>query len=97
MFRGDDPSGLDPYKLQINGTDLFFHIENNSGQVAELTAPLSSYLGRWTHVAATVDDTTGKVSLYINGTLASSITTRVRPLGASPFPLATLTSPTQPR
>jgi hypothetical protein len=78
MFRGDDRGGLDPYSLstQPDGT-LSFGMTPLVGNGSSLNTPIS--LGQFTHVAATMDDATGLMSLYVNGVLAAQTTTDVRP------------------
>jgi glucose/arabinose dehydrogenase len=80
LFRGDD-SGLNPYSLSVesDGTLKFqvtpaATIDING---STLKTPVST--GQWTHVAATLDDATGLMSLYVNGALAAQTTTDVRP------------------
>ena len=81
MFRGADGSPT-PYSLTVesDGT-LKFHVQPGPAidlNGSNLKTPLST--GQWTHVAATLDDTTGLMSLYVNGLLAAQTTTDVRPL-----------------
>jgi len=76
IFRGDSRPGLDPYRLSFNGS-LVFQINNASNQSAEVIAPIP--LGQWVHVAGTLDDTTGTMRLYVNGTLVASAITTIRP------------------
>jgi WD40 repeat protein len=78
LFRGDDRPALDPYYLAMQGNDLLFHIEGASGRYAEVRASLPG-LDQWLHVAATLGDATGQLGLYINGDLAASGTTAIRP------------------
>ncbi|HZV06325.1 MAG TPA: Calx-beta domain-containing protein, partial [Gemmataceae bacterium] len=80
MFRGDDRPGLDPYQLVIkpNG-DLQFQINSTTGG-ASVEAPIPT--GQFVHVAATLDDATGTMTLYENGTVVAQTTTTVRPFGA---------------
>ena len=79
MFRGDDRGGLDPYQLVIkpNG-DLQFQI-NSTTRVTAIQAPIP--MGQFVHVAATLDDASGLMTLYENGAIAAQITTTVRPFG----------------
>jgi hypothetical protein len=78
MFRGDDRGGLDPYSLsvQADGT-LSFQVTPAADNGCTLATPIAT--GQWTHVAATLDDATGLMSLYVNGALAAQTTTDVRP------------------
>lgn len=81
VFRGDDRAGLDPYTLMVRGAThmLEFTIQAGDGQSTMLQAPIST--GQWFHVAATLDDLSGAMALYVNGSLAAQTTTSVRPLG----------------
>jgi hypothetical protein len=78
LFRGDDRGGLDPYSLSVepNG-NLSFQVTPAVGNGSVLQTPIST--GQWMHVAATLDDATGLMSLYVNGVLAAQTTTDVRP------------------
>jgi hypothetical protein len=78
MFRGDDRGGLDPYTLSVepNG-NLSFTVTPAADNGSNLQTPIST--GQWTHIAATLDDATGLMSLYVNGALAAQTTTDVRP------------------
>jgi hypothetical protein len=56
---------------------LYFHIESQSATVnLTTTLPASD---RWYHVAGTLDDATGNMKLYVNGVLAASSNTSIRP------------------
>ena len=83
VFRGDSRLGKDPYFLMLdNNYNLVFHIENDTtGQAVEVSVPYTIF-DRWAHVAGTLNDSTGTMSLYINGVLQKSIVTDVRPSGA---------------
>jgi hypothetical protein len=79
MFRGDD--GLAPYYLSVE-PDGNLHFQVRAAATLDtngcgLETPIST--GQWTHVAATLDDATGLMSLYVNGTLAAQTTTDERP------------------
>jgi streptogramin lyase len=78
LFRGDDRGGLDPYSLSVqpNGT-LNFQVTNANNQSASLAAPIAT--GQFIHVAGTLDDATGTMSLYENGTLVAQQITTIRP------------------
>jgi hypothetical protein len=81
FFRGDHRPGLDPYCLSMQANhNLRFQIsgrsdDDNTNVDAEIPYCV------WTHVAATLDGSTGKMSLYTNGLLAAQISTTVRPMG----------------
>jgi len=78
LFRGDDRSGNDPYHLTVlsDGT-ICFSIEDRASRGAFVNAPID--LHRWTHVLGTFDESTGRISLYIDGGLVRRITTDLKP------------------
>ncbi len=84
LFCGDDRAGFDPYALwvmNIGGTNVIgFFIQDAAGQLAELYAPIA--VNQWSQVAGTLDDQTGVMKLYVNGSLVDSTVTSVRALGA---------------
>src|SRR5262249_7764155 len=69
---------LDPFVLgvQPNG-NLSFAVTPAVNNGSNIQTPIST--GQWTHIAATLDDATGLMSLYVNGALAAQTTTDVRP------------------
>jgi chitinase len=77
IWRGDDRGGLDPYSLVVlpNGT-MRFEVDGGHG-AADLLAPVP--LGQLIHVAATLDDPTGAMTLYINGAVVAHQITTIRP------------------
>ncbi|UCE38356.1 MAG: hypothetical protein JSW00_03725, partial [Thermoplasmata archaeon] len=77
LFRGDSRSGHDPYYLCIlyNG-NIRFHVENLTEWV-NLEVPIPE--NRWVLVVATLDNATGLMRIYIDGTLAVEIVTAIRP------------------
>ncbi len=80
FWRGDNRSGLDPYFLSMNGNNTIrFYIEDESGNTAFVETDLN--YGQWYHVAATLDGSTGTMSIYTNGVLAGQTVTGVRPFG----------------
>jgi outer membrane protein assembly factor BamB len=81
MFRGDDRGGLDPYSLDLlpDGR-LRFEVCGGTTGTTDVYAPVS--LGQFVHVAATLDDGTGAMTLYENGSVVAQTTTTVRPFGA---------------
>jgi hypothetical protein len=80
MFRGDDRGGLDPYTLVIepNG-DLHFDIQGSQFGYTSIEAPIP--MGQFVHVAATLDDATGAMTLYENGAVVAQTVTPFRPFG----------------
>lgn len=81
LCRGDHRPGMDPYTLSMQANhDLRFQITgSDNAETAMVDANLP--YGEWTHVAATLDGDTGKLSLYTNGVQAAQIETSVRPIG----------------
>ena len=80
FWRGDNRTGYDPYSLVMQGNNvLAFSITDGNNHTVSIFAPL--VYGQWWHVAGTLDDSTGMMSLYTNGVLASQTNTTVRPLG----------------
>jgi sugar lactone lactonase YvrE len=79
FFRGDDTRS--PYSLSIRSdiSQLNFSINGLTDNGSNLTTHL--VLGQLTHVAATLDDATGLMSIYVNGALAAQTTTETRPYG----------------
>ena len=81
FFRGDNRPGLDPYCFSMQGNHhLRFQINGGNNDDAPFVDTEIPYC-EWTHVAATLDGSTGKMSIYTNGVLAAQITTTVRPFG----------------
>jgi hypothetical protein len=79
LFRGDDRPGLDPYWLAMADNQVFFLITSAANVTASVLAPVS--LDQWSHVAATFNDETGAMRIYVNGALAVEAITDVRMLG----------------
>jgi hypothetical protein len=79
VFRGDDRGGLDPYALYYDGSQMAFHVGNAAGQNLDIKAAFP--LNQWNFVAGTLDDSTGTMDLYVNGTLGATASTTIRPLG----------------
>lgn len=79
FFRGDDRVGMDPYRLSVrsNGT-LGFTLTARDGATHTLATPPIE-VGKWMHVAATLEDESDAVVLYINGQQVAQNTTNVRP------------------
>ena len=85
LFRGDIRGGLDPYFLDVEPRGGFpsgclqFGIEDAFGGGSFLACAAPT--GNWTHVAATLEDSSGLMRIFTNGVLANQLTTGVRPLG----------------
>lgn len=81
LFRGDDRDGYDAYSLYVmnlNSGILVFTVGDSVGNWTSLSTGIST--GRYIHVAATFDSSTGNMSLYMNGSLCASRLTSVRPM-----------------
>ncbi len=77
VFRGDDRGGLDPYKMGVQSDrSLKFEINGAPGAAA-ISTPIPQ--GEILHVAATLDDATGDMSIYVNGVQMGHTITNVRP------------------
>lgn len=80
LFRGDDRVGYDPYSFYItSGGDLGFAISDQFNNTASVLSANTIPLNTWTFVACSLDNSTGAMSVYINGVLAGSTTTSIRP------------------
>jgi len=82
IFRGDNQGGLDPYWLRYEKStnSLMFQITNAANQTASISGSIPA--NQWVHVAATLDDSTGEMCLYVNGALVASAVTSIRPYAA---------------
>lgn len=83
VFRGGTGAGFDPYTLAAlpGGTSgyLQFRISDPTDTPVDLLADIP--LGNWTHIAGTLDGSSGEMRLYTNGVLANRVVTPLRPLG----------------
>src|SRR4051812_47267360 len=84
LFRGDDRPGLDPYWLAVSksaggAVTVQFHVIGATGSDARLTAPITT--GHWHNVAGTLDNATGKMTLYLDNVAVATKTTTVRAFG----------------
>ncbi len=80
FWRGDNRPGMDPYFLGMwDNNNIKFQICDQDGN----TVTVGTYLtyNQWTHVAATLDGSTGTMSIYTNGVLADQTVTDIRPFG----------------
>ena len=81
FFRGDHRPGLDPYALSMQANNhLDFQVTDADANTTTVETTLA--YNQWTHVAATLDGSTGTMSIYTNGVQAVQTTTTVRPFGA---------------
>ena len=90
FFRGSDYRNtyaeIDhmPYWVSCWTNGLIrFHVEDDNGTsraAFELTSSNAAPLNQWTHVAATLDGTTGAMSVYLNGVPDVRATTTAFPL-----------------
>ena len=77
VFRGDDRPGLDPYYLSTQPQGrVRFHVGSLTNE-EDLEVPV--VIGNLVHIAATLNDRTGSMSIYLNGELAAQVFTTVRP------------------
>ncbi|MEX2139362.1 MAG: protein kinase [Pirellulales bacterium] len=80
LFRGDDRGGLDPYALSVKpGGTLSFSIHSGTNEAVAIESAIP--VGRFVHVAATLDDATGVMRFYLDGALVSEKVTAIRPFG----------------
>jgi len=80
LFRGDDRPGLDPYFLGMGPPGfLQFHVESQSAS-ENLYAPIG--FNQWKHVVATLEGSSGRMRLYVDGRVLAQTITAVRPLGS---------------
>jgi hypothetical protein len=63
--------------LNVQNGLLRFGVTNAAGAGALAAAPVP--LNRWVHVAGELDDSTGQLSVWVDGVMANSLTTTVRP------------------
>ena len=83
LWRGDTRSGLDPYFLAVRTSGrLHFSVGTELQTSANVISPDPLPFGQVVHVAGTLDDATGMMKLFVNGTEVNSITTSLRPFGA---------------
>ncbi|HTJ01004.1 MAG TPA: LamG-like jellyroll fold domain-containing protein [Dongiaceae bacterium] len=83
LWRGDCRAGFDPYAFGLNGDNtLSFQVTDASGTPAAVNTLVPLPPNQWWHVAATLDDSTGNMSIYVNGVLAAQTNTALRPFGS---------------
>lgn len=80
FVRGNSQSGIYPYYLSIEaGGQLRFYL-NSGSDSDQLETPLAQ--NQWHHVAAVLDDSSGQMTLYVDGAYADGKTTMVRPFAS---------------
>jgi hypothetical protein len=82
----------DAFKLQLTSGGYKFTVAmppttGTTERTVSVLAPATSSSTNWTHVAGTYDKSTGKLSLYVNGAVAASMTV------ATPGAIQTSTAP----
>jgi len=81
FWRGDNRPGLDPYFLGMSAnSNINLWITDQNGNSAAVGITIPYYV--WTHVTATLDGSSGTMSIYTNGVLAAQTITTIRPFGA---------------
>ncbi len=104
VIRGDDRPWMDPYWLALLPNGHFcFQIDDgttpNGATAVKVEAPSVTPLNTWLHVAGTLNDQTGEMCLYLDGSLVASTVTSRRPLAAlqpSANPGVAIGGPTTP-
>lgn len=83
VFRGDDRLGFDPWFLAVTESgQLQFLVADLLNNASVVLSPDPLPTGELLHVAATLDDETGRQSLFINGQRVASTETTIRSGGA---------------
>jgi subtilisin family serine protease/subtilisin-like proprotein convertase family protein len=76
IARGDD-TGVFPYYLGVQpGGQLVFHITGPGGDSADLIGPALA-LNTWVHVGAVLDNGTGDMRLFVNGSVLPVASTNI--------------------
>lgn len=82
VLRGDNRAGLDPWFLGVLDTgQLVFLVADELNRNAGVTSPAPLPLGRLVHVAGTLDDETGLMSLFVDGERVATTETAIRAAG----------------
>jgi len=80
FWRGDNRPGTDPYVVSMDDNNTVqFQISDANGNGAAVGTTLA--YNQWCHLAATLDGSSGTMSIYTNGVLASQTSTTIRPFG----------------
>jgi len=82
LERATSGAGMWAYSLALlqPGNILAFGVDNSALQALVITHAIP--FDQWVHVAGTLDDATGQMKLYVNGSLVESTTTSIRPMSA---------------
>lgn len=79
MFRGDKREGFDPWYLCIEESgQLKFMITDLLNETSTVMSPAPLPTRRFFHVAAVLDNETGKQSLFVDGKRVATTKTSVR-------------------
>ena len=81
VVRMDDRGGLDPYQLKVTREGLALFIFDSPTERTSLVSPDSLPLNETVHLAGTLDDATGEMKLYVNGSVSAEKITDQRPIG----------------
>jgi Concanavalin A-like lectin/glucanases superfamily/PEP-CTERM motif len=80
LLRGDNRSGLDPYGFGFSPNGhLGFTVTAGPSSYTSLEVPTFLPDNVWMHVAATLDDATGDMRIYVNGVVSAETFTSDRP------------------
>jgi len=77
LVRGNNQTGKYPYYLSVESSGTLRFYINSGTSSDQVETPIS--LGQWEYVAAVLDDSQGKISIYVNGQLMAQKSTAVRP------------------
>lgn len=78
FIRGDNVIGSVPIRFVIQNTGHIAFGITSLTATDYIQTPIQT--NRWYHAAATLDDATGVMKLYLNGVLMEQLTTSVRPM-----------------
>lgn len=79
VYRGDRCPGLDPYQLAVSPSGSYnFQITNAFSNYAGVQAPVQ--MNKWAFLVGVLDDKKNSITLYVNGKMASRVSTTIRPL-----------------
>ena len=82
IVRSDDRDWNGSYVIYSFSGGLLFQIKSApNGASASISSSTTLPIGQFVHIAATLDDATGQMKLYLNGNLVGQTTTTVRPYG----------------